>query len=177
MADDYALLQNAISLAARAHRWQVRKDKETPYVAHPMRVCMTLRHLFGIDDARVLAAAVMHDTIEDTTTDRDDIIEGFGRDVAEWVALMSKDKRLPEAEREEAYQKQIEKASWPVKVIKLGDLFDNLSDAVNMPPDKREKTVAKARTMLPHVLKGLPARFRAAARLVQAKLDSTSRRT
>jgi guanosine-3',5'-bis(diphosphate) 3'-pyrophosphohydrolase len=171
---DFELLQNAISLAARAHRHQIRKDKETPYVAHPFRVCMTLRHLFGIDDPKILAAAVMHDTIEDTTTDRDDLIESFGPQIAEWVALMSKDKRLPEKEREEAYRKQIETAPWPVKLIKLADLFDNMSDAANMP--HREKTFAKARVMLPHVLKGLPAKFKPAAKIVQDKLDSIARK-
>jgi guanosine-3',5'-bis(diphosphate) 3'-pyrophosphohydrolase len=176
MTDDFRILQNAISLASRAHRWQIRKDKETPYVAHPFRVCMTLRHLFGIDDVRILTAAVLHDTIEDTTTDADDLIEGFGEEIASWVALLSKDKRLPEAKRESAYRKQIETAPWPVKLIKLADLFDNVSDTSTLPPDKREKTFSKARTMLPHVLKGLPSKYKPAAQKLVDKLDSTPRR-
>lgn len=170
---DFRLVQNAISLAARAHRHQVRKDKETPYVAHPYRVCMTVRHVFGIDDPPILAAAVLHDVIEDTTTDADEIIERFGSEIATWVALLSKDKRMPEEEREAAYRKQIETAPWQVKVIKLADLFDNLSDASAA---QRDKTVAKARAMLPAVLKGLPAKYKFAAKHVQDILDTSSRR-
>ena len=64
--------------AARAHRQQIRKDRETPYVAHPFRVCLIARQVFGIDDPKVLMAALLHDAIEDTTTDRDDLIEHFG---------------------------------------------------------------------------------------------------
>ncbi len=172
MSDDFALLQQAISLAARAHISQLRKDGQTPYVAHPFRVCVTVRHLFGIDDDKVLAAAVLHDVIEDTTKDRDDLIEQFGPDVAGWVALLSKDKRMPDEQREAEYRKQIETAPWQVKVIKLGDLFDNLSDTITMPESKREKTFTKSRIMLPAVLKGLPSRYKQAAGHVQRLLDS-----
>jgi guanosine-3',5'-bis(diphosphate) 3'-pyrophosphohydrolase len=70
-----SLLAEAISFAARAHRHQIRKDGLTPYVAHPFRACMTVRDVFGIEDPVVLAATVLHDTIEDTTTDYDDLAE------------------------------------------------------------------------------------------------------
>src|SRR6266702_142461 len=93
----------AAAFAARAHQGQLRKDKQTPYVSHVFRVCLILRDLFGFDDPRILCAAMLHDTIEDTTTDFDDLAERFSPEVAEWVALLTKDKRLPEAEREAAY--------------------------------------------------------------------------
>jgi guanosine-3',5'-bis(diphosphate) 3'-pyrophosphohydrolase len=48
-----ARLLEAASFAARAHRAQVRKDGETPYVAHVFRVCLIVRHVFGIDDPAV----------------------------------------------------------------------------------------------------------------------------
>ena len=62
----YRTLLEAVSFAARAHRHQLRKDGETPYVAHPFRVCLIVRHIFGIDDPAFLSAALLHDTIEDT---------------------------------------------------------------------------------------------------------------
>jgi len=169
--DDFTLLLKAVSFSARAHRSQLRKDRETPYAAHPFRVCLTLRHLFGVDDTRVLAAAVLHDTIEDTTTDADDLIEGFGPDIARWVALLSKDKRLAEPKRERTYERQIESAPWQVKLIKLADVHDNLTDAGSLPPDKREKPYARARAMLPHILKGLPPKLRRASRYVEDLLE------
>src|SRR5262249_50681669 len=90
----YRPLLEAMSFAGRAHRHQLRKDGLTPYVSHAYRVCLTVRHLFDIDDSRVLMAAVLHDTVEDTNTDHDDVAEHFGKEVADWVALLSKDKRL-----------------------------------------------------------------------------------
>src|SRR5262245_47811485 len=103
--DTFRPLVEAVSFAARDHEGQVRKDGRTPYVSHVFRGCLTLRHVFGIDDPQVLAAAVLHDTIEDSTTDFDDLEEHFGREVAMWVSALSKDKRLPEEEREQAYIK------------------------------------------------------------------------
>ncbi len=86
-------LLDAISFATRAHHGQLRKDGRTPYVSHVYRVSLIVRHVFGIDDPAVLTAAVLHDTIEDTTTDFDDVEEHFGAEVAGWVARLSKDKR------------------------------------------------------------------------------------
>jgi len=50
------LWQKAASFAARAHAGQVRKDGRTPYVAHPFRVAMTVRDVFGVEDEVALAA-------------------------------------------------------------------------------------------------------------------------
>src|SRR6516164_2465453 len=89
-------LLEAISFASRAHQGQLRKDGKTPYASHPCRVAMIVRHLFGIDNPAILTAAVLHDTIEDTTTDFDDLTEHFGAEVAGWVTQLTKDKRLVE---------------------------------------------------------------------------------
>ena len=68
----YRQLLEAASFAARAHQGQYRKDRVTPYVSHPFRVCLVVRDLFGFDDPRMLITALLHDVIEDTTTDYDD---------------------------------------------------------------------------------------------------------
>jgi len=101
MSPEYFFL-DAVSFAARAHRGQTRKDKETPYVAHVVRVSMIVRHVFGLDDPRILTTAFLHDTIEDTTTDFDDIAERYGEEIARWVALLTKNSKLPESQREKA---------------------------------------------------------------------------
>lgn len=138
--DDFHLLQWGASYAARHHRHQER-DGETPYVSHPFRVCLTLAHLFGIDDAPTLCAALLHDLIEDTTVDYDDIAKKFGSEVAGYVAAMTKDMRLPEEQREAAYDEQIRSAPWQVRAIKLADAYDNLCDATT---EKVEKAKVKA---------------------------------
>jgi guanosine-3',5'-bis(diphosphate) 3'-pyrophosphohydrolase len=134
----------AIAFAARAHDGQRRKDGLTPYVSHVFRVCLVLRDVFGIDDGRALTAAVLHDTIEDTTTDYDDIRDYFGEEVADWVAALSKDKRREWDEREAVYEKQLARAPWQVQVCKLADILDNLMDLPNLPPDKQARSLGNA---------------------------------
>ena len=140
----YRPLLEAIAFAGRAHHGQMRKDGRTPYVSHVYRVCLIVRDVFGVADPEVLAAAVLHDTLEDTTTDFDDLEEQFGRDVAAWAAALSKDKRLVEGAREKAYVAALRSSPWQVQVCKLADIYDNLSDVANLPSARRPHALARA---------------------------------
>ena len=123
------LWHEAAAFAARAHRDQVRKDvRKTPYFSHPARVAMTLAVIFGCDDKTVLAAALLHDVIEDTTTDYDNLIEHFGKEVADIVACLSKDPRVVDHERERQYHEQLATGPWQARLVKLADVYDNLAD-------------------------------------------------
>jgi guanosine-3',5'-bis(diphosphate) 3'-pyrophosphohydrolase len=119
-----------------------------------------VRHVFGVDDPRALAAALLHDTVEDTKTDYDDLVERFGAEVAAWVALLTKDKRLPEDEREGAYCDGLAGAPWQVRVCKLGDILDNLLDSDGLPPEARGRVLANSRRYLEALKKGLPEQAR-----------------
>ena len=123
-----AAWQQAVSFAARAHAGQMRKDNRTPYIAHPFRVAMTVRDVFGVDDSTALVAALLHDTIEDTTTDYDDLLAEFGREVADTVAALTKDARMESPQREAMYDQVIATAPWQAKLIKLADVYDNICD-------------------------------------------------
>ena len=125
------LWQKAAAFAARAHRDQLRKDGRTPYFSHPVRVAMTVASVFACTDEQVLAAALLHDVIEDTTTDYDDLLKHFGRHVADIVSCLSKDKRMVEHDREIAYDQRLAASSWEAKLIKLADVYDNLADALD----------------------------------------------
>ncbi|HRJ49814.1 MAG: bifunctional (p)ppGpp synthetase/guanosine-3',5'-bis(diphosphate) 3'-pyrophosphohydrolase [Phycisphaeraceae bacterium] len=125
------LYQRAAAFAARRHRHQVRKDGRTPYVSHVFRVAMTVSHVFGCHDDLVIAAALLHDTIEDTTTDYEDIESCFGTDVADMVSALTKNMALPEPEREREYDQRLAGADWRVWLIKLADTYDNFSDALD----------------------------------------------
>jgi guanosine-3',5'-bis(diphosphate) 3'-pyrophosphohydrolase len=137
-------LLEAVAFAARAHQGQLRKDGITPYVSHVFRVCLVLRHLFGIDDPQALTAAALHDTVEDTNTDFDELQEAFGEEVANWVALLSKDKRLPEERREPAYAEALAHAPWQVQVCKLADIYDNVMDSASREPPQRAHVLKRA---------------------------------
>jgi (p)ppGpp synthase/HD superfamily hydrolase len=142
-----ALLE-AIAFAAQAHQHQLRKDQRTPYVSHAFRVCMIVRHLFGIEDQDALSAAVLHDTIEDTPKDYDDIAEHFGPTVAGYVAALTKDMRLPEEIREERYGETLSRSPWQVKMCKLADIYDNLTDSIHLNESQRRRSLQRSRSYL-----------------------------
>jgi guanosine-3',5'-bis(diphosphate) 3'-pyrophosphohydrolase len=165
-------LLEAISFAARAHDGQLRKDGKTPYASHPFRVCLIVRHIFNIDDETTLQAAILHDTIEDTPTDFDDIEQRFGTDVAVLVATLSKDMRQPEHDREIAYCTALAAAPWQVKVSKLADLYDNLLDMRGLSPESRQRTLRRSRRYLAALnTADLPAQARHAHDIVRRLLD------
>ncbi len=141
-----ALWQSAASFAARAHASQIRKDGRTPYAAHPTRVALTVACLFDCTDPTILAAALLHDTIEDCNVVYDDILEAFGPEVADLVAALTKDTRLIEAEREAAYTAQLAAAPWAARLIKLADVYDNLADTNDR--SSKRKAIRKARVAL-----------------------------
>jgi guanosine-3',5'-bis(diphosphate) 3'-pyrophosphohydrolase len=151
----YRPLLDAVAFAARAHAGQLRKDGKTPYASHVFRVCLVLRHIFGIDDQDTLTAALLHDTVEDTTTDFDDIAECWDVEVADWVAALSKDKRVRDDDREARYAAALAAAPWQVKVCKLADVFDNLMDSSTQ-LQRSDRTFRRSRFYLDALKQNLP---------------------
>lgn len=133
VTDDPSLWLRAATFAARVHKKHLRKDRRTPYVAHVYRVAMIVRHLFGCHDDAVIAAAILHDTIEDTPTDYDALASRFGTDVADMVADLTKNMLLPEPEREADYERRLRASDWRVRLIKLADVMDNATDGMGKP--------------------------------------------
>jgi (p)ppGpp synthase/HD superfamily hydrolase len=164
----------AAAFAARRHKHQIRKDKETPYVSHVFRVCLVVRHVFGFDDPRMLAAALLHDTIEDTATDYDDIADEFGHEVAKWVVALTKETRLPDEEREEKYTAVLAASDWQVKACKLADIYDNLGDSTSLSAEHRKKTVARSRRYLDALSNPLAPEIREAFRLTESRLEQVA---
>lgn len=147
----------------------MRKDKKTPYVSHPMRVALTITCVFGFaEDDELLAAALLHDTIEDTNIDREDIVEACGESVAEYVARMTKDMRLPELEREIAYDRQLAEGPWQARLLKLADVYDNISDPYK--GGERSKMLEKARRAV--ALAAHDARLAKARAIVQQAAEA-----
>jgi guanosine-3',5'-bis(diphosphate) 3'-pyrophosphohydrolase len=143
--DRQGLLAAADEFATWKHRHQFRRDGVTPYINHPRGVMAILRDEFGVSDVDTLAAGLLHDTIEDTATDYDEIRERFGRKVADLVAVLTKDKRLPEARRERDYFAQLAQAPLPARLCKIADSLYNVRDSDSK---HRPKAVKKARKLL-----------------------------
>ncbi|SAK43974.1 metal dependent phosphohydrolase [Caballeronia calidae] len=128
-------LIRAIAFAADKHRNQRRKDAEaSPYINHPIALANVLANEGGIDDERVLLAAVLHDTIEDTDTSRDELVQWFGEDVARIVDEVTDDKSLPKAERKRLQIEHAAHISRHAQLVKLADKICNLRDILAMPP-------------------------------------------
>ena len=140
------LWHDAAALAAQWHEHKYRRDRKTPYFAHPARVAMIIAMVFRFTDEKILAAAYLHDVIEDGDVDYDDISEPFGLEVADYVAAMSKDTRLIEDQREKEYDRQLAAGPWQGRLIKLADVYDNLSDAQTV--SGKRKIIARGERIL-----------------------------
>ncbi len=145
-ANSFQTVLRAASFAARKHHGQTRADNQTPYFSHVARVTLILTHVFGVEDEEILTAALLHDTLEDTATDYDELAALFGERVATAVVLLTKNVMLPKKEREEDYVQRLRKAPEEVMIAKMADIYDNLSDRVHSP--KLPKTAATAERLL-----------------------------
>jgi guanosine-3',5'-bis(diphosphate) 3'-pyrophosphohydrolase len=129
-----AALLTAIAFAADRHRDQRRKDAAaSPYINHPIALALLLSQN-GIDDLVVLQAAILHDTIEDTETTYEDIVERFGQEVADVVMEVTDDKSLQKAQRKQAQVDHAPHKSRAAALVKLADKTSNLRDVASSPP-------------------------------------------
>ena len=127
-------LLRALELASLKHRDQRRKDQEkSPYINHPIAVASLLTQ-HGVTDATAILAAILHDTIEDTKTTREELVAAFGEDVAACVCEVTDDKSLPKDRRKELQVEHAAHLSRPAKLVKLADKICNLRDIVDSPP-------------------------------------------
>ena len=134
--NDTAKLLQAARFAAIKHVKQKRKgNDDAPYINHPLEVANLLANVGKVDDYDVLIAAILHDTIEDTETTREEIAEKFGESVAKMVSEVTDDKSLPKAERKQLQIEHAPHLSVGAKQIKLGDKISNIRDVVENPPD------------------------------------------
>ena len=123
----------ALALAARAHRNQLRKGTDLPYIAHPVHVSIILiRHGFGEDLA---IAGLLHDVVEDTDTSLDLIAAEFGADVARLVEAVSETKsadgaELPWEQRKAEKLAHLVAAGPDVAALKAADAIHNLRSII-----------------------------------------------
>jgi len=132
---ELALLLKALAFAAHKHREQRRKDAQaSPYINHPIALADVLVNEGGITDVEVLCAALLHDTVEDTATTHEELVDAFGSRVARIVAEVTDDKRLPKAERKRLQIEHAPHISREAKLVKLADKLCNLRDVAERPP-------------------------------------------
>jgi len=182
MSDPGLLLAiNAAEFAAKRHVLQRRKGaKGEPYINHLAEVAMLLADATGGSDAALAAAGFLHDTLEDTPTEYEELAAIFGADVAELVAAVTDDKSLPKAERKRLQVEQAPSKSARARLLKMADKISNLRSLATSPPadwdsaraleyvDWAERVVAGCRGLNAH----LEQLFDAAATQARAAISS-----
>ncbi len=125
----------ALAFAAEKHRHQRRKDRDaSPYINHPIALAAVLADEAGVEDSRVLMAALLHDTLEDTDATEQELVRLFGKEVADIVLEVTDDKSLPKAERKRLQVEHAPHVSRRAKLVKLADKICNLRDIAANPP-------------------------------------------
>ena len=137
------LLNRAYVYAMQAHGKQQR-DSGDPYFSHPLEVAAILTDL-KLDDATI-AAALLHDTIEDTDATRAEIDRVFGHDIGRLVEGLTKLKKLDLVSKEAKQAENLRKlllaiaADVRVMLIKLADRLHNMRTLTHRPPEARRRT-------------------------------------
>ncbi len=125
------LATRAIIFAAEAHDGMRRKQSSAPYILHPMEAAVIVGTM--TDDQNVIAAAALHDVVEDAGVSMREVEERFGKRVAELVASETEDKMRPlpaestwKARKSESLRILAETKDLDVKILYLGDKLANM---------------------------------------------------
>ena len=133
-------LRRSTGFAGWKHDGQFRKGEgRIPYIHHPVEVASLLWEIGGVEDVELLQAAVLHDTIEDTETTRDEIQSHFGERVCTIVVEVTDNKALPKMERKAAQVAHAPHLSKDAQSLKLADKICNIHDVAMCTPIDWEK--------------------------------------
>lgn len=122
------LYERALKLAIMAHDGQTRKHDGSAYVAHPI---MVARHVEAAGFSEmVVAAALVHDVLEDTTVTEAELREQLGDEVVNIVTAVSEDTDLPWEERKEKYVERVVASGEAVWAVSVADKIHNAGDLI-----------------------------------------------
>jgi len=132
------LIQKAILKMASLHDGQVRKgDDETPYSVHPLEVAIILSRFTPSEE--LIAAALLHDTLENTNYTPEQLSEEFGESVAYFVSLLTEDKSTQDYWQRKINSLKKADENKTAKVIKSIDALVNMKDLILLIQEKGEK--------------------------------------
>lgn len=118
------MIRRAAEFAGRAHEGAVRKGTRIPYITHPLETAVIVSMM--TEDPELIAAALLHDTIEDAGVSYEELAQNFGTRVADLVAEESEDKSRTWKERKAAALEHLRTASRDVKILTLADKLSNI---------------------------------------------------
>ncbi len=130
------LVKKAYEGAKEVHENQQRDDGE-PYFTHPYRVALIILEELEINDANLVASALLHDVIEDSDVSKEDIEDAFNATVASTVDTVSKPKQRVGDWKEKYYEK-IKNSSREIQTLKFADRLDNVRDLARCPSKEKQ---------------------------------------
>ena len=134
------LVSEAAEFAARRHTGMARKGRgNEPYINHLAEVANLLATAMGGRDAELVAAAWLHDTIEDTGTTREELAQRFNQRVASLVQEVTDDMRLPKSTRRRLQIVDSPGKSPSAKLIKIADKISNIRARIHSDPTPDER--------------------------------------
>ena len=168
---DLEVIDRAIDLACRAHEGQKRRSGED-YVCHPLQVACILVEL-GMD-SETIAAAILHDVVEDTPVELQELKRQFGGEIAELVDGVTKLNKIPFSTREEQQAENVRKMLLSmaqdvrVIIIKLADRLHNMRTIQYCSEAKRRRTALETMEVY------APLAHRLGIRAVKEELEDIS---
>lgn len=133
------IIENALALAYRGHSGQFRKDNNLPYICHPVDVA-NLLNKWDIRDENMIAAAFLHDTLEDTSITKEEIKNSTNETVAYYVSELTHDPSITKQQYLDSFiDKPIE-----IFIIKMADRIANVRDFQISSHDYADKYAMKA---------------------------------
>lgn len=139
--DEFTVFLSVLEFAAEKHRFGNRKDKPegqlhgTAYINHPIQAAGLLWNTGQVRDIKILAAALLHDVLEDTPTKDDEIETRFGSEILGIVKEVTDDKSLPKEIRKRIQVETAAKKSFEAKTVKIADKTTNVRDIRLTPPN------------------------------------------
>lgn len=145
--NEFTIFLSALEFAAEKHRYATRKDHPqgqehgTAYINHPIQAAGLLWNTGQVRDINILAAALLHDVLEDTPTKDDEIGTLFGLKILGIVKEISDDKNLHQDVRKKNQLETAANKSFEARTVKLADKITNVMDIRLNPPgwDKKQK--------------------------------------
>lgn len=123
------VIEKALQLASKNHEGQYRKNTDIPYITHPVAVGMML--LKNGYSEEIVAAGILHDTVEDTALTIEDIKREFGTDIAKIVEGSSEpDKSLPWIDRKQHTIEFLKTASEDIRAVACADKLHNITSII-----------------------------------------------
>lgn len=176
MSLEARIVVEAFDFAAHAHARQKRDDMGDSYLVHLAEVAHILA---GIEpfDAVLVAAGLLHDTVEDTDATIEKIADAFGDEIAGIVAEVTDPPGLPAKEKQPRQAEQMKIASSRARLLKLADKTSNVAELADVPKSRRPrlgqmKRYLKGARAVVASCRGLDANLEAGFDQTAARLDA-----